>query len=90
MITMDDEERFKELIEQAVTEAIAPFAKPHKPVLISRVAVAKRLNVSATTLWRWANDGYLPVVARLGRQVFYSENSIRSLETGQSCEWMKT
>ena len=80
---MEDEERLKELVEQAVANAIAPFIQPKQTLLISRDAAAKRLRVTVATLCRWAKSGYLPVSARLGRNVYYSEESIRHLETGE-------
>ena len=79
---MEDEVRLKELVEQAVANAIAPFMKPQETLLISREAAAKRLRVTVATLSRWAKSGYLPVSARLGRYVYYSEESIQSLEMG--------
>ena len=80
---MEDEERLKELVEQAVANAIAPFIQPKQTLLISRDAAAKRLRVTVATLCRWAKSGYLPVSARLGRNVYYSEESIRRLEAGE-------
>ena len=80
---MEDEERLKELVEQAVAKAIAPFMQAQQTLLISRGEAAKRLRVTVSTLSRWAKEGYLPVSARLGKYVYYSEESIRRLETGE-------
>ena len=38
---MEYEERLKELVEQAVANAIAPFIQPKQTLLISRDAAAK-------------------------------------------------
>ena len=79
---MEDEERLKQLIEEAVENALAPLVEPQQTLLISRSAAAKRLVVTAPTLWRWSKVGYLPVTAYVGRQAFYSEEAIHNLEEG--------
>ena len=80
---MLDEQRIKELIEEAVAKAIAPFLEPHKPVLLSRKAVCKRLNKNESTLYRWAKTGYLRVATRIGGETYYDERDIIRLESGQ-------
>ena len=38
--------------------------------------VAKKLNVHPRTLWRWRNEGAGPNYIPIGRQIFYTEESI--------------
>ena len=80
----ENEERLIQLIEEAVANAIAPFMEPKNTVLVTREEAAKRLNVDVSTLWRWDKVGYLPVTTRIGKQVFYSEESISRLESGEA------
>ena len=80
---MENEEKLKEMIEQAVARAIAPYLEPRKPVLLSREAVCERLHKDKSTLYRWARSGYLPVTARIGGECFYDEEVVRRLELGE-------
>ena len=80
---MENEQRMKELIEEAVAKAIAPFLEPRKPVLLSREAVCARLKKDKSTLYRWSKSGYLPVSARIGGECFYDEEVVRRLELGE-------
>ena len=80
---MENEEKLKEMIEQAVAAAIAPFMKPRRPVLLSREAVCERLHKNKSTLYRWAKSGYLPVSAHIGGECFYDEDIIIRLESGE-------
>ena len=80
---MLDEQRMKELIEEAVAKAIAPFLEPKKPVLLSRNAVCARLRKNKSTLYRWSKSGYLPVSCRIGAECFYDEDVVRRLESGE-------
>lgn len=80
---MENEQRMKELIEEAVAKAIAPFLEPRKPVLLSRDAVCARLKKDKSTLYRWAKSGYLPVSARIGGECYYDEQVVMRLESGE-------
>jgi len=42
------------------------------------------LNVDVSTLWRWDKSGYLPVTVRRGKFVYYSEEALRRLESGET------
>ncbi len=53
-----------------------------KVVILNREAVANRLHVSKSTLWRWDRTGYLKAV-RYGRAVWYRESDIEALERGE-------
>ena len=81
---MEKEERLRQLIEEAVANAVAKLMAPPSPVLVSREEAAKRLNVDISTLWRWDRVGYLPVASRIGKHVYYTEESIRRLEVGET------
>jgi predicted DNA-binding transcriptional regulator AlpA len=81
---MENEERLRQLIEEAVSSAVAKLMEPQSPVLVSRDEAAKRLGVDISTLWRWAKVGYLPVASRIGKHVYYTEESIRRLEAGET------
>lgn len=80
---MEDDAKMKTLVEEAVTQAMERFLEPRKQVLVKRKAAAKRLGVDVSTLWRWSRSGYLPVTARIGRSVFYSEETLRQFESGK-------
>ena len=80
---MDNEDRMKALIEEAVARAIAPFLAPRRPVLLSREAVCARLKKDKSTLYRWSKSGYLPVSARIGGECYYDEEAVRRLESGE-------
>jgi predicted DNA-binding transcriptional regulator AlpA len=81
---MENEERLKQLIEEAVSRAVARFMEPKNPKLISREEAAQRLNVDISTLWRWDKVGYLPVASRIGKHVYYSEEAIKRIEAGEA------
>lgn len=82
MLVMEDE-KMKMLVEQAVEKALANYLASNKQVLVSRKAAAIRLGVDISTLWRWDKSGYLPVTVRRGKFVYYSEEAIRRLESGE-------
>ena len=82
MLTME-EEKMQLLVKQAVEKALASYLAPNKQVLVSRKAAAIRLGVDVSTLWRWDKSGYLPVTVRRGKFVYYSEEAIRRLESGE-------
>ena len=78
-----DDDKMKTLVEQTVEKALANYLAPNKQVLVSRKAAAIRLGVDVSTLWRWDKSGYLPVTVRRGKFVYYSEEAIRRLESGE-------
>lgn len=80
-ITLETKELRKE-IQGAVYAALSEMKGPERTVLLRREAVSKRLNVNLSTLWRWDKIGYLPVTTRIGRTVYYSEDSIKDIENG--------
>ena len=79
-----EDERIKSLVENAVEKALAAYLAPSKQILVSRKAAAIRLNVDVSTLWRWDKSGYLPVTVRRGKFVYYSEEALRRLESGET------
>ena len=83
MCIMEDD-RIKTLVENAVEKALAAYLAPSKKILVSRKAAAIRLNVDVSTLWRWDKSGYLPVTVRRGKFVYYSEEALRRLESGET------
>ena len=83
MCIMEDD-RIKTLVENAVEKALAAYLAPSKQILVSRKAAAIRLNVDVSTLWRWDKSGYLPVTVRRGKFVYYSEEALRRLESGET------
>lgn len=82
MLVMEDD-KMKLLVEQAVEKALTNYLAPNKQVLVSRKAAAIRLGVDVSTLWRWDKSGYLPVTVRRGKFVYYSDEAIRRLESGE-------
>ena len=83
MYIMEDD-RIKTLVENAVEKALAAYLAPSKQILVSRKVAAIRLNVDVSTLWRWDKSGYLPVTVRRGKFVYYSEEALRRLESGET------
>ena len=83
MCIMEDD-RINTLVENAVEKALAAYLAPSKQILVSRKAAAIRLNVDVSTLWRWDKSGYLPVTVRRGKFVYYSEEVLRRLESGET------
>lgn len=78
----NEEEKFRQTIAQAVKEAFAEHDIHGKTALISRRAVAKRLGVDVSTLWRWNRDGYLRAI-KIGGKVWYTEETVSRLEHGE-------
>lgn len=54
-------------------ERIAATEKEQE--LIPRLALAKRLHVDPSTLWDWANRGYL-VPVKIGSKVYYRPSDV--------------
>jgi len=86
---MENEDRLRQLIEDAVSRAVARYMEPKNPKLISREEAAQRLNVDISTLWRWDKVGYLPVASRIGKHVYYSEEAIKRIEAGEAISPMR-
>ena len=78
-----NDDRIITMVESAVEKAIAAYFAPNKQILVSRKAAAIRLGVDVSTLWRWDKSGHLPVTVRRGKFVYYSEEAIRRLESGE-------
>lgn len=70
-------------ITAAVNAALDAREAKKATVLLSREAVAERLHVDVSTLWRWDRCGYFPATTRLGRRIFYSEEAVAKLERGE-------
>lgn len=70
------------MIRKVVEEAISSYLPERKEVLLSRAAVAKRLNVDYSTLWRWAQAGYLRPI-HISSRVWYRESDVERLERGE-------
>lgn len=66
----------------AVNAALDARDAARKNVMLSRKAVAKRLHVNASTLWRWNRDGYFRGI-KIGGRMWYSEEAVEALEKGR-------
>ena len=79
-------EELDDLIRQAVKAAVAELEtkrqQEEEARLLTRMAVAERLHVDCSTLWRWEQAGYLQPV-RLGRHVYYRAGDVLRLEHGE-------
>ncbi len=48
-----------------------------KSIYISKKEVARKLNISPSTVFRWANDGVIPLPIRLGpNKISWDENEL--------------
>ncbi len=63
--------------QQRIEKAIAEH---RETPTIPRREAAKMLNVTASTLWRWAKEGYL-VPVKIGSKVFYRATDIDRMLT---------
>ena len=70
------------MIRKVVEEALAQFLSEKKDVLLSRAATAKRLHVDPSTLWRWAQAGYLRPI-HISSRVWYRQSDVERLERGE-------
>lgn len=77
-----DCEELMAMIRKVIEEALSKYLTTKKEVLLTRAAVAKRLGVDCSTLWRWAVQGYLTPV-HIGSHVWYRESDIVRLERGE-------
>ena len=82
MIENMDMDKMESMIRKAVEEALANSLSSKKEVLLTRAAVAKRLKVDCSTLWRWAQAGYLRPI-HISTRVWYRESDIVRLERGE-------
>ena len=73
-ITASDLQAYsKKLVQTTADEVTARIQAENKPpVLLTRDEVAKKLGVTKTTLWHWANKDILKPV-RIGGKVRYRE-----------------
>lgn len=65
-----------------IDQALERLESKKKVVMLNREAVARRLHISMSTLWRWDRSGYLKAV-RYGRAVWYRLTDIEALERGE-------
>ena len=79
MISLED---LNAAVTAAVNAALDAREGARKKVMHSREAVADRLHVNVSTLWRWQHSGYLRVV-KIGRRCWYHEDDVRRIETGE-------
>lgn len=70
------------MIFVAVEEALAAHNLIAGQTLLSRKAVAERLHVDVSTLWRWARAGYPLRPVKLGKAVWYKLADVEKLENG--------
>ena len=70
-------------VSAAVNAALDAREKAHRKVYLSRKETARRLGKDVSTLWRWAQTGYLTPIHRGGR-VVYAENDVMRIERGES------
>jgi predicted DNA-binding transcriptional regulator AlpA len=55
-----------------------------KDDLLNMTDLAKKLNVSRTTIWRWVKDGLL-IPKEMGSVKVYSYNKATNLKTRNKC-----
>lgn len=79
MISLED---LNAAVTAAVNAALDAREGSRKKVLLSREAVAGRLHVDVSTLWRWNKANYLNVV-KIGRRSWYREEDVHMIETGE-------
>lgn len=74
----------KQSIQEVVNESIERyFATKQEDKFLTISQVAKRLNVSKPTLWRWDKEGVLKKV-KIGNKVFYSLNNVNEIMEGRA------
>lgn len=77
-------DEIRAVISAAVNAALDARDAKKTTVLLGREAVAERLRVDVSTLWRWNRSGYFRVTTKLGRKVMYSEEAVEMLEKGKT------
>lgn len=78
-MTIDE---LNEVVANAINAALDAREVNKKTLLLSRKAVAKRLHVDVSTLWRWNRSGYLRA-HKVGGKIWYYEESVAKLERGE-------
>lgn len=78
----ENEDDLKTMIRAAVQEALEAHGQRQGKILLSRKAIADRLGVDLSTLWRWDKQGYLRAT-RIGGKVYYSEAEVLRAERGE-------
>ena len=74
----------KQSIQEVVNESIERyFATKQEDKFLTISQVAKRLNVSKPTWWRWDKEGVLKKV-KIGNKVFYSLNNVNEIMEGRA------
>lgn len=76
-------EELNAIITGAVEAALDARETNEPDKMLTRKAVAERLHVDVSTLWRWHKANVLPVTARVGRTVYYSEKLVAAFEKGE-------
>jgi len=56
-----------------------------KDELLNMTDLAKKLNISRTTVWRWVKDGLLVPAKEMGSVKVYSYNKATNLKTRNKC-----
>lgn len=72
-----DEDDLRRIIREAISAGPLP-----ETVLLNRDAVANRLKVSKSTLWRWSRSGYLTAI-HIGRAVWYRKVDVERIARGE-------
>ena len=75
VVTLPD---LREFVSEMVAETAASKPQETEEKFLTKSEVAKLLNVSENTLWRWNRDGYLQSV-KIGRNPFYKQSDIDRL-----------
>lgn len=79
---------FAPLIKEVVLETIDEHQRAQEPTTtecaeVTPEKVMELLNISRTTLWRWAREGYL-VPVKVGRKTLYRQSDIDTILKGDS------
>lgn len=79
---MNNEKLTGEEIGMIICQALEKYEAKKRITLLNREAVANRLKVSMSTLWRWNKSGYLRAI-KYGRAVWYRLDDIEAFESGE-------
>ncbi len=79
---MNQENLTGEEIGMIICQALEKYEAKKHIILLNREAVANRLRVSLSTLWRWNKTGYLRAI-KYGRAVWYKMDDIEAFERGE-------
>ncbi len=77
-----DNDELMSMIRKAVEEALANSLSSKEEVLLTRAGGAKRRRVDCSTLWRWAQAGYLRPI-HISSRVWYRQSDVERLERGE-------